>query len=60
MPGRAKPIDFVDKYAPLFLERFDTMALDLYLDVDRGVFVFRWTSPGRAAVGEYALRDMVA
>lgn len=54
------PVDFRNEYAPVFLDRFGTMALDLYLDVARGVFVFRWTSPGRAAVGEYALRDMVA
>lgn len=49
----------LSQFSALFLERFDTMSLELYFDTDRAVFVFVWTCPGKASVGEYALRDMV-
>jgi hypothetical protein len=44
----------------LYLERFDTMALDLYLDVGRATFVWKWAKPGKATVGEYRLADLTA
>lgn len=43
----------------LAARRFATMELELYFDTDRSVFVFLWSSPGKATVAEYKAADLL-